>query len=138
MTEVIKRSDMLLDPYWTPSCHLCCAPFPGSGLPPESEWICRSCLYDYETWRQRGSDDTPELELRVLAAQRERHVKRFGAVSRRYPRRVAAAYGGDLESAARSTDDQVAAKVRAYELKHWLEPCDWRAIGAEERSEVGA
>jgi hypothetical protein len=40
---------------------------------------------------------------------RRRHAERFRRVSNRYPRRVAEAYGGDLERAIADSDEQVAA-----------------------------
>jgi hypothetical protein len=61
------------------------------------------------------------------------HSERFRRVSNRYPRRVAEAYGGDLERAAADSDAQVAATVAAWERLQGLRPCDWHAIGADER-----
>jgi hypothetical protein len=63
------------------------------------------------------------------------HSERFRRVSTRYPRRVAEAYGRDLERAAADTDEQVAATVAAWERAQGLVPRDWHAIGAEERDE---
>jgi hypothetical protein len=62
------------------------------------------------------------------------HSMRFRKVSTRYPRRVAEAYGGDLDKAFAESDEVVAATVAAWERSEGLEPRDWRAIGAEERA----
>jgi hypothetical protein len=48
----------------------------------------------------------------------QRHSERFGKVSDRYARRVAEAYGRDLARAMTGSDEQVAAKVAAWE-KCW-------------------
>jgi hypothetical protein len=63
------------------------------------------------------------------------HSERFRKVSTRYPRRVAEAYERNLEAAAADSDEQVAARVRAWELAQGLEPRDWQAIGADERGD---
>jgi hypothetical protein len=61
------------------------------------------------------------------------HSVRFRKVSTRYPRRVAEAYGGDLNRAMADTDEQVAATVAAWEMQYGLPARDWRAIGKEEQ-----
>ena len=63
---------------------------------------------------------------------RVRHSLRFRQVSTRYPRRVSEAYGGDIEQAARDSDEQVAARVAKWERAQGLEPREWVAIGREE------
>jgi hypothetical protein len=63
------------------------------------------------------------------------HSERFRKVSNRYPKVVAQAYDGDLERAASDTDEQVAAKVAAWEEAQGREARDWYAIGREERDE---
>jgi hypothetical protein len=65
------------------------------------------------------------------------HSQRFRAVSNRYPRRVAEAYGGDIARAMSESDEEVAATVAAWERARGIEPRDWRAIGAKERREGG-
>ena len=68
-----------------------------------------------------------------MSTMARRHSVRFRKVSNRYPRRVAEAYGGDLRAAAAATDDEVAAKVAAWEADHGLTVRDWVAIGRDER-----
>ena len=63
----------------------------------------------------------------------EQHSRRFRAVSDRYPRRVAEAYGGDLAAAARATDTEVARRVRDFEVAQGFEPTDWQAISRVEK-----
>lgn len=58
---------------------------------------------------------------------------RFRAVANRYPRQVAAAYEGDLARAMEDSDEEVAARVAAWEAEQGLVPRDWYAIGAAER-----
>jgi hypothetical protein len=65
------------------------------------------------------------------------HSVRFRKIANRYPRVVAAAYGGDVAAALADSDDEVAARVATWERDHGLERRDWRRIGAEERSELG-
>jgi len=60
------------------------------------------------------------------------HSIRFRPVTNRYPRRVAEAYKRDLAAAMRDTDEQVAAKVAAWERQHGLEVQDWQAISRSE------
>jgi hypothetical protein len=60
------------------------------------------------------------------------HSDRFRRVATRYPLRVAEAYEGDIAKAAKDTDEQVAATVRAWEIREGLAPRDWRRIGREE------
>jgi hypothetical protein len=61
-----------------------------------------------------------------------RHVLRFSQVANRYPRRVAEAYGGDLERAAADSDQQVAATVAAWERVNRSTVRDWSSIGADD------
>lgn len=68
----------------------------------------------------------------VTTAERVAHSQRFRTVSNRYPRQVAAAYGGDLARAARDADDIVAAVVAAWECGNGLPVRDWPARGREE------
>jgi hypothetical protein len=63
------------------------------------------------------------------------HAERFRKVSTRYPRRVTEAYDGDLERAMRDSDGEVAATVAAWEREQGIEPRDWHAIGAIERTD---
>jgi hypothetical protein len=67
--------------------------------------------------------------------ERAAHAERFRLVSTRYPRRVAEAYGGDLARAMADSDEEVAERVRAWEVERGLEPRDWRTIGRVERAE---
>jgi hypothetical protein len=55
------------------------------------------------------------------------HSERFRKVSDRYPRRVAEAYGGDLDAAMAASDEQVAATVANWEKEHGLPVRDWPA-----------
>jgi hypothetical protein len=64
------------------------------------------------------------------------HSERFRKVSTRYPRRVAEAYDGDLQRAARDSDERVVETVATWERRHGLRVLDWTAIGAEERDEI--
>jgi hypothetical protein len=57
------------------------------------------------------------------------HSDRFRRVATRYPRRVAEAYDGDIAKAAKDTDEQVAATVRAWEIREGIGPRDWQRIG---------
>ena len=45
------------------------------------------------------------------------HSERFGKVSAGYPLRIAEAYGGDLASASRDTDKEVATRVGIGSLR---------------------
>ncbi len=63
---------------------------------------------------------------------RVQHSNRFRHVSNRYPYMVAMAYDRDLAAAAADSDEEVAARVAAYERAQGLKPRDWYAIGAEE------
>jgi hypothetical protein len=63
------------------------------------------------------------------------HSDRFRRVSTRYPRRVAEAYGGDIARAAADSDAEVAAMVRAWEIREGLRPRDWQAIGLDEEGQ---
>jgi hypothetical protein len=60
------------------------------------------------------------------------HSNRFRKVSNLYPRMVAFAYDKDLAAAARDTDEEVAARVAAYQRSLGEEPTDWYAVGREE------
>jgi hypothetical protein len=86
---------------------------------------------------------TPDehLELEELAhrcgVDPVAHSVRFRKVANRYPRVVAAAYGGDVAAALADSDDEVAARVATWEQEHGLEQRDWRRIGAEERADLG-
>jgi hypothetical protein len=80
---------------------------------------------------QRRDDDQPVPGWDAAVA----HNKRFRKVAARYPRRVAEAYGGDIEGAAADSDEAVAATVAAWERAHGLPVRDWPAIGADERGE---
>jgi hypothetical protein len=79
------------------------------------------------------SDSFEEEAFEFLA---RRHSERFRKVSNRYPRRVAEAYHGDLGRALSDSDDQVAATVAAWEMRHGLDVTDWALVGEQER-EVG-
>jgi hypothetical protein len=81
---------------------------------------------------QRGDDDPPVPGWDAAVA----HSRRFRQVADRYPRRVAEAYGGDIERAAGDSDDVVAATVAAWEQAHGVPVRDWPTIGAEERGET--
>ncbi|CAN5809176.1 hypothetical protein BH20CHL5_BH20CHL5_05740 [soil metagenome] len=59
--------------------------------------------------------------------------ERFRAVSNRYPRRVSEAYGRDAAHAMADSDEQVAARVAAWERDNGLPVRDWRATGRAER-----
>lgn len=63
------------------------------------------------------------------------HCERFRKVSNRYPRTVALAYDLDLRAVANASDEQVAAKVAAWERAQGREPRNWHAIGRYERAE---
>jgi hypothetical protein len=52
-----------------------------------------------------------------------------------YPRQVARAYGGDLERTAAESDDQVAARVAAWECDKGFTPIDWHALGEQFRDD---
>jgi hypothetical protein len=71
----------------------------------------------------------------VVMTTRRAHSERFRTVSNRYPRRVAEAYGGDLEHAMSDSDERVAAQVAAWERSHGLRPRDWRGRGIAEGRE---
>lgn len=79
----------------------------------------------------------PEALARKLGVPVEgvRHSLRFRQVSTLYPHLVALAYDRDLARAAADSDEQIAARVAAWEREQGVEPRDWRAIGAEERDE---
>ena len=69
-----------------------------------------------------------------LTELRQAHSDRFRKVANRYPRRVAEAYGGDIERAARDSDRRVAATVASFERSHGLDETDWAAV---ERGKAG-
>ena len=60
------------------------------------------------------------------------HSNRFRKVSNRYPRRVTEAYEG--ASAMADSDEEVAAKVAAWERRHGLPVRDWYKVGMKEGS----
>ena len=64
-----------------------------------------------------------------------RHSLRFRRVSNRYPNMVAQAYDRDLAAAAAASDEEVAARVRAWEVANGWPVRDWVAIGAAERDD---
>jgi hypothetical protein len=69
-------------------------------------------------------------------AAARRHTERFRKVSNPYPRLVTAAYGGDLAAAAADSDEQVAARVAAFERDVLrAEPYDWARAGRIERGD---
>jgi hypothetical protein len=55
---------------------------------------------------------------------------RFRKVASKYPRVVTEAYGGDIAQAARDTDEQVAVKVREWEVRQGLEGV-WKLTRSE-------
>ena len=62
------------------------------------------------------------------------HSVRFRRVANGYPRAVAFAYDGDIAAAALDSDEEVAARVAAWEnAQGYLS--DWQAIGEAEREE---
>ena len=61
------------------------------------------------------------------------HSRRFRKVANGYPRRVAAAYGGDITQAALESDEQVAGRVAEWERANGLEVQGWAVIGRVER-----
>jgi hypothetical protein len=81
---------------------------------------------------QRRDDETPMPGWDAVVA----HNRRFRQVADRYPRRVAQAYGGDIERAAADSDEAVAATVAAWEQAHGVPVRDWPATGAKERGET--
>jgi hypothetical protein len=85
-----------------------------------------------ESQEKRFRDEYDRLEA-AAEETRRRHGERFRNVSTRYPHRVAEAYGRDLDRAMADSDEQVAARVAAWEKEQGLDPLDWQAIGAEER-----
>jgi hypothetical protein len=59
-------------------------------------------------------------ELRI------KHSIRFRRIGgERYPRRVVEAYAGDLDGPAQASNEQVAAKVREWEISQGIEPVNW-------------
>jgi hypothetical protein len=61
-----------------------------------------------------------------------RHSLRFRRVANKYPHIVSMAYGGDLEQAARDSDEEVAARVADWERSAGGPVRDWQAIGSSE------
>ena len=57
------------------------------------------------------------------------HSLRFRKVANGYPARVIEAYEGDLAAAARDSDEQVAERVRQWEMAHHCGPIDWVWLG---------
>lgn len=58
-----------------------------------------------------------------------RHSERFRKVSNVYPRKVAMAYGGDLEQAMADDDLAVAATVTTWEAAQGFPTRDYHTIG---------
>ena len=81
------------------------------------------------TDRATTTEEVPTVTDDDLAA---RHLRRFRRVSNRYPRTVAEAYGGDIAAADADSDEEVADRVREWELSEGIEPRDWYAIGRED------
>ena len=65
------------------------------------------------------------------------HSCRFREVSSLYPHLVAMAYDLDIAAADAASDEEVAARVAAYERAQGWEPRDWQAIGRDERADGG-
>ncbi len=59
------------------------------------------------------------------------HSNRFRRVGNGFPAMVGEAYGGDTAKALGDTDDQVFAKVRAWQKRQGREPENLRAIAFE-------
>jgi hypothetical protein len=78
------------------------------------------------------SDRFEEEAFQLLT---RRYSERFRKVSNRYPRRVAAAYRGDLVRAMTDNDEQVAATVTVWEKGHGLKVTDWITLGKQGRRE---
>jgi hypothetical protein len=57
------------------------------------------------------------------------HSDRFRWIDNNFASVVASAYGGDIARAAKDSDEQVFALVRAWEIKESREPLDWEFIG---------
>jgi hypothetical protein len=73
-----------------------------------------------------------ECYEQALAEEQERddehefwHSQRFRNVSTRYPQRVAEAYEHDYASANDDTDEEVAARVAAWERANGLPVTEW-------------
>jgi len=83
-----------------------------------------------------GHDPSADPELyRIWAVDdlERAHSMRFEAVANDYPRTVAQAYELDLAAAMAASDEDVAAKVAAYERDVLgIAPRDWTAIGRSE------
>jgi hypothetical protein len=92
-----------------------------------------------DAWQEaaRLEYDVDALPWEPLPNGARQHSERFRRISDRYPRRVTEADGGDIERAARDSDEQVFAPVAAWERAQGFDPLDWDAIGAEERDESG-
>ncbi|MCD9821622.1 hypothetical protein [Bradyrhizobium japonicum] len=71
---------------------------------------------------------TTRQQPKQLAAY---HSARFRRVGNGFPRMVAAAYGGDIAKALADDDDQVFAKVRAWQKREGHQPENLRAIAFE-------
>jgi len=81
-----------------------------------------------------GPPADPELYRIWAVDDLERaHSMRFEAVANDYPRTVAQAYELDLAAAMAASDEDVAARVAAYEHDVLgIAPRDWAAIGRSE------
>jgi hypothetical protein len=75
------------------------------------------------------------FEKEAIQLLTRRYSERFRKVSSRYPRRVAAAYRGDLIRAMTDNDEQVAATVAVWEKGHGLKVTDWITLGKQGRRE---
>ncbi len=65
------------------------------------------------------------------------HSNRFRRVGNGFPRMVATAYGGDIAKALGDTDDQVFAKVRAWQKRQGYQPENLRALALEGGADAG-
>jgi hypothetical protein len=75
---------------------------------------------------------TKKFKIDPLAREHSIRFRYIGGND--YARHVAKAYDLDLAVAAADTDEQVLARVRAYEQAHNIKPVDWPAIGIENRA----
>ncbi len=67
-----------------------------------------------------------------MSDQNRAFSERFRKVSNRYPLTVSKAYGRDAAHAMADSDEQVAARVAAWERDNGLPVRDWRATGRAE------
>jgi hypothetical protein len=79
-----------------------------------------------------GTGPHPPQRVTAVAVA---HSLRFREVATGYPHAVALAYGRDLAAAAADSDEQVAARVAAWEIAEGIEPRDWHELGAEQRKD---